>query len=160
MEQRSAREVAERCLILRGIIAVTHGRDRTEVWSWLRRESLLAALSTEERDFLSGPEPSEHDMVQLSWRAEALAPLLWAIGLLEELPPPVEPTDFRPALALFPRIGDSTAAFLSSAQQRDESDIIAQLNQKTIPNELNPDIVIERVHALNWLTGRAEDWDD
>src|SRR5579859_5700455 len=87
-EIRSADEVARRCLALYAVIAAGHEGPRDELLGWLRREKLWDSVSPVEASFLQSDAPTQQQRVNATWRTEALAPLLWALGLVPELPPP------------------------------------------------------------------------
>lgn len=38
------------------------------------------ALSNNERDFIYSEQPTEQDVIEMSWKYEALLPLQWAIN--------------------------------------------------------------------------------
>jgi hypothetical protein len=58
---------------------------REELVAWLRREGLWNAVSPAESAFLLADFPTEGKLIHATWRAEALLPLLWSLGLISEL---------------------------------------------------------------------------
>jgi hypothetical protein len=101
--------------------------------------------------------------------------MLWALRKVEKLSLPTSECNVEMLRSVLPKLGQSTHAFISSASLRSLSEILdatdliyrihwavrdSQLNRQSIPAQLNPDVVIERHYALNWLTFYAEDWDD
>ena len=81
---RSADEVARRCIVLYAVLAAGHGEPRDELVSWLRREDLWDAVSPKESEFLLAESPTQRHRINATWRAEALFPLLWSLGLISE----------------------------------------------------------------------------
>ncbi|HVJ94476.1 MAG TPA: DUF4272 domain-containing protein [Labilithrix sp.] len=173
--------VRRRCLVLSGIQSVPNGRDPREVARWLRAEDLWDATSRSERAFLT-KKRSPADLDAMSWRAEALWALWWALGYVHELSFPPRSCDLgdvldRPGVDV-PWIGSSTRAFVRSGgalrardDLLDEADLAyrlhwavreAQLGRGRLPRSVDPDVVEERHRALNWLLGRhaSADWDD
>ncbi|QMW23758.1 DUF4272 domain-containing protein [Sandaracinobacteroides saxicola] len=141
--------------------------------SLLERWSLTEHLSPKERAFLSSATPSHHDRVQFSWRCEAMVPLMWATGLMEELSFPTEDFNFEYLSDFWKTIphGFWEGVGTRSADEiLDEVDLIyrlhwavreAQLSEMPVPGGLDEGVVMERHHALNWLIGYGEcDWDD
>jgi len=139
----------------------------------IERWDLTAALTPRERSFLETDPMSERDRIQYSWRCEALTPLMWATGLIDELPFPDDCFDFSYLSDFWVTI---PSGFWEGVGLRpvgeilDQADLIyrlhwatrdAELNGKVPPAGLHPGVVMERHHALNWLIGYTEaDWDD
>src|SRR5258708_4762740 len=85
---RSADEVARRCILLYAVVAAGHGEPHDPLVQWLRREGLWEEVSPEESEFLLSASPTQKQRIDATWRAEALYPLLWSLGLIAELPSP------------------------------------------------------------------------
>jgi hypothetical protein len=87
--------------------------ERFDLVSWLRLEGLSDDIALSEQRFLEREtktlDPDE--IVAMSWRAESLVALGWALGLLHELAPPTTATDPSALLELIPRPYDATATF-------------------------------------------------
>jgi hypothetical protein len=77
---RSAAEVARRARALAALVLRANGEPTAEE-DW----------TPEERELLARHD--EQSVVDATWRGEALAVLLWALGLFDELPPWDEPVD-------------------------------------------------------------------
>lgn len=151
-EFRSADEVARRCLVLYAVLAA----------------------SPEESAFLTAHAPERKQIIQATWRAEAILPLLWALGKIGGLANPVSICDIQSLQSALPELLGSTADFQSAPALRSEEEISeaqeaiyqihwtvrdAQLNNKSTP--YNAGVVHERHYALNWLTGYCgQEWDD
>lgn len=174
VQLRSAKEVAERCLALLAVIQHSN-KPQQQFISWVKENKIASYFSHEEKLFFETSKPTKNQLVKFSWRVEALVPLLWALGHIEKLPPlNVQASNLR-SLAGIKLANDNPKQFVTSAKLRKDSDIQeaeedlyhqhwrvrdAQLNNKAMPNELDPDIVFERRYALSWLVGWGESWDD
>jgi hypothetical protein len=125
---------------------------------------LRDALSPQEAAFLRNEAPSLGELPQFSWRYESLRTLEWALGLAD-LPWPDQPCDAAPvARALLERVDDAAGGELSlrpAAEMLDALDLCyrlhwlvrqARLDGKPLPAGVDPGVVSERHHALNWLT--------
>jgi hypothetical protein len=168
---------------LHGVLAAGHNEPRDEIVEWLHREGLWDWVTAKESDFLLSNSPAEQQRINATWRAEALFPLLWSLGLIE-LPSPMQLCDLQLIQGVMPPLLDPVGEFISSAKLRSESEIYdaneeiyhihwrvrdAQLrNEPTSPGklprmpveDLDPPVesyvtgvVQERHYALNWLIG-------
>ena len=133
-----------------------------------------ASLSPNERAFLAAATPAPQTIVDFTWRFEAAWTLAWALGLLAEMPFPSSQCD---AVALADAVrGLDERVFVETAQLRDPKPLLDALDltfrlrwaqaeaRKTSappPAGIQPGVLMERHHALNWLV-RFEnaDWDD
>jgi hypothetical protein len=178
---RQSTAVRRRSLVLSGIQAVPNGRDPREVVRWLRAENLWSSTSESERVFLT-KKPGRALLAQMSWRAEALWTLWWALGYVRALSFPPCECDLGDVLDRrgvdVPWIGAPTRAFVRSGgalrprdEQLDETDLAyrlhwavreAKVKGRQPPRGVDADVVEERHHTLNWLIGRhaSADWDD
>ncbi|MEO7716075.1 MAG: DUF4272 domain-containing protein [Capsulimonas sp.] len=131
------------------------------------------ALTPMERSFIFSDPPSQQDIVNFAWRYEAQAALQWALGL-SELPWPTQNCDVAKAARNI--LNNNSAAFIQSAVLRPTEEILDALDlhyrlhwavreahqqELSPPAQLEPGVISERHHALNWLV-RFEnaDWDD
>jgi len=173
---RGADEVARRCIALYAIIAAGHEEPRGELIDWLRRENLWEAVSPVEASFLQSDAPTKQQLVNATWRTEALSSLLWSLGFVPELPPPTGLCDVQALRRVLPPLMGSVAEWVSTARLRPDSEFReaneniyqihwavrdARLNGRPIPQGFDPGVVQERHYALNWLIGYCgQDWDD
>ena len=172
-----ARALALFCVAEDGI-AINDGSQRVRDLMQERNPIGMAALSPQERAFIEDPSPSAHAAIQMSWRYEALNVLLWALVPGEEIEP-ADTTVDAPTLAqqLIVLAEDETAR--NAVTLRPVNEILDLLDltwrQHWIVRQarqdgqdhvvgLEPGVVMERHHALNWLTGFQNDpgtgWDD
>jgi hypothetical protein len=174
LEHKSARQVAERCLAIIAVVSRAHEAPSEEVRDWLDQHDLTECLSPAEQAFVDKRDLTHEEVVDFSWRAEALAALLWALGGIPTLMPLNVQIDLdgNPLLEV---IASDPAEFIRDAQLRPaeeldeaEADLYhqhwrvrdAQLFGKPMPAELDPGIVYQRRYALSWVVGWGENWDD
>ncbi len=173
---RSQVEVAGRAQALMAValIAETRGEgDPLPVGRLTERLPAYAAfLSPQERAFLAEDASPPEQIAKFSWRYEALAPLHWALGLSTELPLPVAICDVSEVArtAFEFGAGRSPSQLRPAAELLDALDLIyrlhwavrdARLKRQAAPAGLEPGVVSERHHALNWLTRFEDhDWDE
>ncbi len=120
---RSADEVARRSIVLHAVLAAGHNESRDGLVAWLRREGLWNSVSPKESEFFLSDGPTPQQLIQGQWRAEALFPLLWALGLIAEMPSPQRICDVQLMQGVLPRLFDSVAGFISSARLRADAEI-------------------------------------
>lgn len=176
-EIRSAEEAAYRALALCSVIAVAFGAARTEIVEWLKHNDLWDRLAPSELEFLDSASPSKKQVVNASWLSERLIVVVWALCLLDELPPPDEQCDSDVFLAIFPPFAPlSVADFITPAQLRSKAELFEMadkmrslhweardsgINGRSSNSRVNIGIIQERHHAINWLIGYdGLDWDE
>jgi hypothetical protein len=120
---RGADEVARRCIVLHAVLAVGHDEPRDEIVAWLRREGLWSSVSPLEADFLLAELPSDQQYINATWRAESLYALLWALGLVADLPSPTQLCDLQFLKSLVPPLLGSVGAFILSTRLRADAEI-------------------------------------
>jgi len=136
-----------------------------------------AALSPAETGFLETPDTDQDAAAAMTWRYEAANTLFWALGIdaadITDSDRLIDVDRLWSAVADHARSGDATTLQLRPAgEMLDALDrtwlehwIVRQARQNGVSLDgLNGDIVTERHHALNWLTGFQNDpgtsWDD
>lgn len=120
---RASGEVARRCIILYTVVAAGHDEPRTKLVAWLQREGLWDSVSPQEAQFLLSESPTRQQRANGTWRAEALFPLLWSLGIIAELPSPIRCCDMQLVKSVLAPLFGSVANFVSSARLRDEAEI-------------------------------------
>lgn len=174
-EVRSAEQIAKRALALAAVVSCAYGDSKEDVSRWLKNEKLWDDLSPSEKTFLE-TETSTETNAELTWKIEALIPLLWAINKIDEMPGIDKQCDTDPLKQAVIWSPDATHEYISSSELRDEDEIFdeyekvyqahwevrdAQLNNKTMPKKYDPEVVYERHYGFNWLTGyMGQGWDD
>lgn len=168
-EIRDAPVIARRALALFAVVGLGLGAPKGETVSWLRDESLWNELTPEELEFVNSANPTERQVINASWRSEALLVLLWALGAVRELPGLSEQCDtdaFRPILPPFSDV--DVGEFVASAQRRPDEELLelademlnahweardARIHHRSMPAHLDIGIIQERHHAINWVIG-------
>jgi hypothetical protein len=176
-EEETALRAMALCLVAvkgEGLLQVSPEQVQSVVQRILSQFRVESYLSAEEREFVFGPTPHQQVAVQFSWRYEALWVLLWALGFIEKLNRPDTQCDVPKAVALIRGLGHEAIVQRSKlrapAELLDAADLIYryhwavgefhQLRGQEPPADLNPGVVMERHHALNWLIGYGgDDWD-
>ena len=169
---RSAREVADRLLALAVVASKGGGLDQAVVDEIVAERGVRPLFTPAELAFIDDPDPSLHDRTQFSWRYEAAWVLLWALRYIDgPLGRPDRVCDV-PRLAVVVRDETDLARHgtCSANDILNEADLIyryhwavrqAGLDGNPPPAGLDPGVVMERHHALNWLIGYFDaDWDD
>lgn len=183
VQLRPASEVAERALALAMIVSplasgAAMGGELPSRDELLERFGpLVDALSPSENAFLDAPDAEAGH--QLSWRLEAAATLLWALGWLKGRLSFAAQVDGKEIIDAIRAQGDDLPAAVASASLRSTDEILDLLDQTYCrrwivvqsrlentepPDGLHPGILMERHCALNWLTGFNNGidvaWDD
>lgn len=174
-EFRSAAAVARRCLVLCSVVAASHDEDRTKILSWLKSEGLWDDTSPKERSFLQSKKPTNKQLINASWRVEALYLLLWALRLIPSLDVGKTPSEQFRLTELLPFMGP-TSEFINNSELRREDEIYelnekiyeahwavrdARINNKSSPKDIDPGVIMERHYGINWLMGYCgQSWDN
>lgn len=166
---RPAREVGLRSLGLFAAVGRALGAPREEVIDWLRAEDLWSALTPHEVAYLELVNPPPKAKTNFGWQSERLIVLLWALGKVQRLPDSATQCDtsiFNSVLPPFARV--SARAFVAKAKLIDENRLWGQaqiyldehwkardarLHERPLPADVDIEIVQERHHAVNWITG-------
>lgn len=172
---RRAEEIARRALVLSAVITAVYGSPSEEVLDWMKNEGLKNEITSYELNFLNGRTP-EGARIALSWKLEALVVLLWCIKKIDRLPSMAKQcdTELLKKGIVFPPA--KTVKFISTSQLRDQHEIDAEyenayqahwtvrdakINNKTIPDNLDPEVIYERHYAFNWVVGyMGQSWDE
>ena len=183
IQERSAREIAERILALVAVVA--HAQHQEWVADWTRQFGIHHYFSDSEQSFFNETAPGKQAIIDFSWRAEALVSLVFALQGLPDMPPLsaqfcVLNSDFIEEAMKNPN------SFLISASKRDSDEIHEMegflyhqhwrirdrqlgfnvgaghaLESGELPvDELNSSVVLERRYGLSWVVGFGEDWDN
>ncbi len=174
--RRTPREVGPRVLCLALVSMKGAGADHQFVLEGVQHFDVRDDLSPDESAFVFDPQPSDHTMLQFSWRVEAAHALMWSLGLVDTLLYPSTTCDWNAFWDGFHRT--TRTEFLEKLSLReqaailDEADLIyrihwaardAELNGLDPPAGLNSSVVLERHYALNWLAAPIDagyPWDD
>ena len=173
---RSPDDVMRRCHAIMATTAVLDGADPGFVDGVLREHGLDAWLAADERACIDAAGDDRELAVAISWRTEALWALLWSLGAVEHL----DPTRLRTSeeevaayTALVPEMRVELTRTPEALRPDDEllaaadlyyclhwNEVSARLQRAVEwPEAIHPVAVVERRHALEWLTVR-DAWDD
>ena len=176
-QTRTPAEVARRALALFGAWGLTTNAPREEVLGWLEESGLRRELTQAELSFVDAASPTRQQQINFSWQSERIAVLLWALRLLEELPD----ADMQCDTGIFQRLlppftEESPEAFVDRAELRPESELrkYAQSTfdlhswaydavSRNVPprHPVDIEVIQERHHAINWVTGyEGLAWDE
>ncbi len=176
-EFRTAEQVAQRLLALFAVVWRADEREDVAVEgiAWAEQNDVIALLSPAEALYLGQAQrPAHQDLVNFSWRAEAIVPLAWALGGMPELPPSCQRADIW-AIPLVQVAKAAPADFVANACLRSLDEVAdeehrlqdehwhvhdAQLRGRPTPAHLDAGVVTERRYALSWMVGYGESWDD
>jgi hypothetical protein len=118
---------------------------------------------------MDSPEPSRKQIINMSWQCERLIVLLWSLRQIEHLPVADEqcnPSIFQDFLPPYADI--SVDEFISRAQTRPDKELWemcdemlclhweardAKINNRKPRRPADIEIIQERHHAINWVTG-------
>jgi hypothetical protein len=176
-EIRSPQAVALRALAVFAVAGLSNGAPRPGVLNWLSDNNLWNALTPSEAGFIDTPEPSRKLKIDASWLSERLVVLVWALGLIAKLPKADEQCDmgeFQNTLPPFAAV--SVEDFVVKSTLRPKAELLALADeilglhrharnakmQGTPPTKpVDLEIIQERHHAINWITGYdGLEWDD
>lgn len=173
---RTAPEIATRILILVYVAFVSEVPDEREnVIDFLKEHLLWDKVSPEEKALLLKKEWTEQEVINASWRSEAVWLLLWCIQKVDELALPIAHAEVNEIMLRIPEFFTDPTTFIETAKVRstaellDASDLLyrihwatrnAGLNNKPMPAKLDPSVVMERHYAINWVTFYADEWDE
>lgn len=182
---RSRKEMVQRAAALFAVavyseVMLSGGSGREEALLYFNKMEQLyeveTYLSPVEAAYIDNPDPEEQECIQFGWRYECAGVLLWAAGVVDDLPYPSEVIDVPVLAAIFWQhkgIGE----LLSKGFPRSESEILdaaditlrydwacvdARIHRKEAPASLNGGVVMERHYTFNWIIGANDsaDWDD
>lgn len=179
-QPRSAAEIAQRVLALIAVIGKVQFPSHNA--KWIEEHGIGRYLSEAEQEFINNPSPEQRDMVNFSWRAEALVPLLWSLHGLEQMPVLSEQFDAF-GNAMVRQAIQQTPQFLQQARRREPDELQEQeqylyhqhwrVRDRDLgfnndePEADDPDIsslnsglVYERRYAMSWVVGYGDSWDD
>ncbi len=180
VQVRTAEEVASRlsalyivCLRARSLALGEEGIPAEELEPI--SPAAASALSPAESAFLTNPAPGKQDVIDFNWRYEAMNILAWALGLVEEVSFPSGVCDVEALQKDAASILDGrtpSATLRGAGELLDMLDLHyrlhwvvrqARVEGKPVPEGIEPGVVQERHHALNWLLGfenEGVEWDD
>jgi Domain of unknown function (DUF4272) len=176
---RTPTEVAYRALALFGVANAAYEQPPATARGWLQRYGVACHLSPWEEAFLAQDSPPDELIFAASWRTESLQVLTWALGMIDQLPPPSERANLS-HIGLTPEILAAPDSFASSATLRSEDELEAARAEMTshhwgvragpagrrlfghpeAESSFDPGVVEQRHYAIEWLVGpESQEWD-
>ncbi len=174
---RSGDELQKRLIALWAVAGAAAKRDKTYFRDYTVHHKIEPWLSAKEHAFLFCDAPDEQDMVQFTWRGEALFFLAWCGGLVKSIAIPSGQSNVEAILGFFPQEMEEPPLGLKNAIRIRSKDAImdwadllyrlhwavrhASLIGKPSPAGLNGSVVREWHQAANWMIGYEEEdnWD-
>lgn len=142
-------------------------------YSLLHRYGVQSELTARERKVFEGGLPKQ-DLIQVAWQYECVWVLLWALSYVEKLSYPTDICDCDFTIESVAR-HENMDDFMEHVHLRTDDEILdetdlafrydwacveASIHHESAPAGLNPEVVVERHKALNWLIGYGDDWDN
>lgn len=166
------RAIVRRLMCLFAVSSAGMAGNPANARNLVTRWKIAESLTREEAAFLASDIQIPSEQIQMSWRIEAMIPLMWAIGMFDEMPPPDDQFDAEYLAEYWNTFSAETWA---AVVVRPLDEILTQvylirdlhwsvrdafLKGTAIPEGLVAGVVQERHHALNWLAGSSGgDWD-
>ncbi|WP_307611262.1 DUF4272 domain-containing protein [Variovorax boronicumulans] len=174
---RTAEQVAQRLLALIAVVWRANASEELaqQGIAWAKKHGIDTFLSPLERRFVfHAQRPEQQDIVNFGWRAEAMIPLVWALGGMPALPPSHQRGDIW-KIPLVQQARESPADLIAGARLRPDNVVgdeeirllnehwhvvDAQLRGQAVRADLDAGVVMERRYALSWMIGYGESWDE
>lgn len=173
---RSEDELWRRLVALWGVVGTAMLRENGYFKEYFSVGERRSWLSNDEAAFLFNDAPGEQNTIRFSWRLEAMVFLAWCGGLVDDLPLPEHESSVERVLPLYPHDLGDAIMLRQALRLRSKTEILdwadrlyrlhwavrdAQLNGREPPPGINPGMVLEWHHAVNWMTryGDEDDWD-
>ena len=185
VQLKSREEMIQRATTLFAVavyseVMLSENPDRNEALTYFNKMDEIYGihrwLTPAEQTYISNLEATEQEHIQFVWHYENCAVLLWAAGIVEELPYPSEICDIPVIAAIFWQ-HQGTEELLTKGIARSKEEILdmadltyrydwacvdARIHHKDAPAQLDGGIVMERHYTFNWIIGAncGADWDD
>lgn len=160
-------------------VLLSEDSNREEALSYIEKLNTLYGVKSyftpAEEAYIANPEPEETESIQFVWRYECCAVLLWAAGVVDDLPSPSSICDVPVIAGIFwqhkslaellsKSIPRSTAELLDAADltlRYDWASVDARINGREAPGNLDSGVVHERHYVFNWIisAGNNAPWD-
>lgn len=128
------------------------------------RDAAEGALADSHLVFIDDPAPSAEAVTNAEWAIEGIHALLWAAGLVKELPWPDRPCDPGPLEPLVERVLDGQPLRRrATAEVLDQADLHYALLGAVVRDQaqgVDGSVVYERARALCWLVQPDVGWDE
>jgi hypothetical protein len=171
---RSAEEVARRVIALILVSDRAFNMDSPPSSDWADALDIPMLLSDQELSFFLDSTSTAQTVVNFTWRSEALVPLVWALGMIDEMPSLNQQVTWGD-IGCMDVVFEDPRKFVATARLRPHDELEemeghlfhqhwrardARWRQVPIPDDLNASIIHERRYAASWLVGWGDDWDE
>lgn len=171
VEIRDPKEIAARILILVYLAYISEvPEERENVIDFLKANSLWDKVSPDEKVQYQKEKLTNQELVNISWRSEAVWLLLWTINKVDKLELPIGQVEISEIVSRIPEFLTDPKEFTENAIVRqtteilDISDLLYRLHwairNQSMPAKLDLGIIMERHYAINWVTCYADEWDE
>lgn len=160
-------------------VMLSNDSSREEALAYFNKVDQLygikAYLTCNEAAYINNPSPERQECIQFVWRYECCGVLLWAAGIVDDLPYPSAAIDVPVLAAIywqhkgmddlsFKGFSRSKTEILDAAnltQRYDWACVDARIHGKETPSSLDSGVVVERHYAFSWITGAnsSANWD-
>ena len=175
-EPRGLDHLVGRALVMNALLNIAFQAPVSVIRNWIEAHRLTPHLSDAERVILtkSNAELSEQESIDLYWYIESLWALMWAGGLIPDLPIDQPVGDNMASLAPNLQTNEGTDKFAEAIRLRPYGELFPMLDlyyrahwytedariNGYATGEISGDVIMERRKALEWLMDRTVDWDD
>lgn len=161
-------------------VMLSENPDRNEALTYFNKMDEIYGihqwLTPDEIAYITDADATEQERIQFVWRYENCAVLLWAAGVVEELPYPSDICDIPVIAAIFwqhkgvedllnkgiPRTASEILDAADLSLRYDRACVDARILQQDPPAQLDGGVVMERHYTFNWIIGanRNASWDE
>ncbi|QJE99147.1 DUF4272 domain-containing protein [Luteolibacter luteus] len=172
---RPAPDVARRIVAQYCLAGIANDADPKKLLDWLDKEGGIGFLEPSDLASLQQESHTGEQINQLSWAEEALYMLCWCGKLATQLPSPDQECDLANLFSSIPPERE-IADFIADLSLRDPDSIVQALDyyyslhasivHPELWNGIDPasvlciPAVLERRHALEWISSPSEGWAD
>lgn len=173
---RGQADLIGRALVLNALVNIAFNAPISVIRDWIDANGLSPHLSLSERDLLrkQNADLSEQQTADLGWSVEAVWALMWAGGLIPDLPVDTHVADHMVTLVPDLQQNEDGAKFTQKMRLRPYAELYQMLDlyyrahwftedgriNGYDTGSISSDIVMERRKALEWLLDSSTGWDD
>ena len=173
---RSNEELINRALILNALVNIYFEAPIHIIKNWIEQYNLTPFLSESERKLLdkTNEDLTEQEKINILWFNEALWALMWAGGLIKDLP--IDKCVEDNMVKLCPNLenGENDSKFRRKMKIRTKEEIFKKLDlyfrthwytrngrlNNDSTGKMNDEIILERRKSLEWVIDNTLDWDN
>jgi hypothetical protein len=173
---RSAKEIAERCIVLSALFQLHLGAPKEFIKNYLIKNDIINSLSPKEHKLLEAnyADLKEQDQINLHWSIEAIWALTWVGKKHKNLSFNTSVEDNLAEMLPNFEQSESPKKFITSFKILKHKDIFNELDQFyrahwfAMKNNLsgqesplvNLSIIMERRKSLEWVSDASTSWDE